>query len=95
MQNLLEKFSFLVSGISAAGVVLSLLTTEIGPLPTDSTTAVQAGTFLFISITVLLNLWKPPSSIFERIVTILYSYFIFSVVTGGVFLLLYFPPPHL
>ena len=78
-----------ISDIGSAGVVLLLLTTKIGPFPTSGPTAVQAGVFVFIVATILTVFWGHSASSSELIVSVFYSYFVFSILTGLVFLSFY------
>lgn len=88
-ERLSISVQFLVADIVSGGIVLLLLTTETNSLSIGGAGAVRVGVFVFSALTLVVVLRASERPLSERVLGSVASYFVFSVITAGVFLFLY------
>lgn len=88
-EQLSMSVQFFVADIVSGGIVLLLLTTETDSLFIGGAGAVRVGVLVFSALTLIVVLRTSGRPLSERVLGSIMSYFVFSVITGGVFLFLY------
>ena len=87
-QRLSMGVQFLAIDFVSGGIILLLLTIEENSLSMGGVMATRIGTLVFSTLTLVVVIRASPPLI-ERLLGSAFSYFVFSVITGSVFLFLY------